>query len=152
MPATAKTLKFTPEDLEGSGGGAYAELEVPGDFPCYLADVLDYDFTERGKSKGWIFRYMVETPSGAEVKFDTYLSFGENARWKINEILTAHGIEVEEMTTIDPNDLIDDAMMAHIDFPRDKDTKEPTSDFRELQNVVPMSSTPAYADAEPEVL
>ena len=147
MPATARTLRFTEEDLS-SGSGAYAELDVPCDVPVRLADVLDYDKRTQGKSYGWIFRYMAETPSGNEVKFDTYLSFGENARWKLVQVLRAHGVELEDIVELDPNDLIGDKLIGHIDFPRD-DNGEPTSDYRELQEVFP-PSTPPFTRGEEE--
>lgn len=151
MPATARQFRITEEDLDNAGGGAYAELEVPGDFPVRLDDVLDYDKRDQGKSYGWIFRYMAETPSGKEVKFDTYLSFGDNARWKLIQVLEAHGYTVEDgIIDVDPNEFIGDELMGHIDFPRNDDGI-PTSDFRELQEVFPPSSTPAFADGGDEV-
>jgi hypothetical protein len=151
MPATARTLKFTDEDLAGGGDGAYAELQVPGDFPARLEDVLDYDKRKDGKSWGWIFRYMVATPSGSEVKFDDYLSFGDNARWKLVKTLGAHGIDLDNLSDVDPNDLIGDELMATIDFPRNKQG-EATSTYREIKELFPESSDAPYAETDPEVL
>lgn len=147
--ATARVLKFTEDDLAG-GGGAYAELDVPCDVPVRLSKVADYDKRSEGKSWGWVFYYMAETPSGNEVEFRTYLSFGENARWKLKEVLEAHGVQlVAGNLEIDPEELIDDVLVGHIDFPRNK-AGEPTSEYRELQAVYPPSTEPAYAEEIPE--
>lgn len=145
--ATAKQLRIEAADLEEGGGGAYAELEVPGDFDCYLSEVQDYE----KNTTGWMFRYMVETPSGEEVKFDVYLSFGKNARWKLVQVLRAHGVELDEgVISVDPDDLVGDAMIATIDFPRDDDG-EPTSKYREIRELFPQSSTPGFGeDDEPD--
>jgi hypothetical protein len=157
MAATARILKFTEEDLEGSGGGAYAELDVPCDVPIRLREVSDYDKRSEGKTWGWVFTYAAETPSGKEVDFRVWLSFGDNARWKLREILEAHGVALEAGNLeLDPEDLVGDELMGHIDFPRDNQG-EPTSEFRELQTIYPPSVEPAFSeesddDSEPAVL
>lgn len=151
MAATARVLRFTEEDLENVGGGAYAEFDVPCEAPIRLAKVADYDKRSEGKSWGWIFYYMAETPSGKEVEFRTYLSFGENARWKLTEVLDAHGVSLESGDLeIDPEDLVGDELIGLIDFPRDRNTGEPTSEFRELRKVFPISTEPAYAEEIPQ--
>lgn len=159
--ATARVLKFTEEDLTNEGGGgAYAELEVPGDFPIRLREVDDYDKRSENKSWGWVFTYGVETPSGTEVDFRVWLSFGPKARWKLRQVLEAHGVHLEAGDLeVDPEELIGDELIGHIDFPRNKQG-EPTSEFRELLEIYPISSEPpdfpegepTTQDDEPDVL
>ena len=150
MPATARVLRFTAEDLESAGGGAYAEFEVPCEAPVRLAKVEDYDKRGQGKSWGWVFHYMATTPSGKEVEFKTWLSFNDNARWKITEVLMAHGVDIEEGNfELDPEELIGDELIGLIDFPRDREGKA-TSDFRELRKVFPVETAPVYAESVPQ--
>ena len=146
MPATARRLDFPTDVIEGTGnGGAYAELDVPGDFEATLRDVEDYDYRDRGKSFGWIFVYGVETPDGKEVPFKVWLSLGENARWKIHETLLAHGIVVESgPLDVDPNTLIGEMVGAHIDF--DEEEK-----YRQIETLFNLSEVDDDA-MEPEVL
>ena len=119
---------------ESSGGGAYAELVVPDDYEGTLVDVEDYDKTKQGKSRGWVFHYDVQTPSGKTCRFKSWLSFGQNARWKLLEVMEAHEVEMElGLNEVDPNSLIGDVIGLHIDFPRDKNTDEPNSPFREIK-------------------
>lgn len=156
MPATARQIPISDKDLEGSGGGAYAELEVPGDYEAVLKDVEDYDFTKKGKSRGWIFIYEVETPSGQTVEFKSFASFGINARWKLVEILNAHEAELtggEEATlnNVDPNAFVGEIIGVHIDFPRDKETDEPTSKYREIKEHFSLTEAPEEEDVLPEV-
>lgn len=150
MTATARQINVTAEDLAGGqGGGAYAELEVPGDYEAILREVSDYDKRKEGKSWGWIFEYEVETPSGKMVTFKAWLSFGQNARWKLIEVLEAHDVDMSEgLNNVDPNALVDDVIGVHIDFPRDKETDEPTSEFRELRAFFPLTEAPAVPETE----
>lgn len=132
MPATARQIPVTSEDLAGSKGGAYAEIEVPGDYEAVLVDVEDYDKRPE-KGYGWKFVYEVETPSGGTVPFNTYCSFSANARWKLMEVLKAHEADLSEgPNNVDPNAFIGDVIGTTIDFPRDKNG-EPTSDYREIR-------------------
>ena len=143
MPATARQIPVTDEDLAGtSGGGAYAELEVPGDFEAILRDVNDYDKRAEGKSYGWIFEYEVEAPSGAMLPFKIWLSFSQAARWKLVEVLEAHEVDLTAgLNDVDPNSLIDDVIGVTIDFPRDKEDN-PTSDFREIRATFALAEEP----------
>ena len=144
MPATARQIPITEEDLAPSeGGGAYAELEVPNDYEAVLKEVSDYDKTKQGKSKGWVFEYDVETPSGNAVTFKTWLSFGQNARWKLIQVLEAHDVDLSAgLNEVDPNALIGDVVGVHIDFPRDPETDEPTSKYREIRQHFSLASLP----------
>lgn len=153
MPATARQLDIPQEDLDSSGGaGAYAEIEVPGDYEVTLIDVEDYDKRSEGKSYGWVWTYEVETPSGNAVPFRTWTSFSKAARWKLIELLEAHGVDIEAgINDVDPNDFIGDVVGATIDFPRDKDD-EPTSDFREIRFLFALAKAPAGVEEEPAVL
>lgn len=143
MTATARQIPVSKSDLDGSGGGAYAELEVPGDYEAVLTDVKDYDKRAAGKSWGWIFTYSVETPSGGNVTFDNYLSFGENARWKLIQVFEAHQADLTEgLNEVDPNSLVGETVGAHIDFPRHDETDEPTSKFREIIQFFSLAAEP----------
>jgi hypothetical protein len=144
MVATARQIPLTDDDLAGSSGGAFAELDVPGDYEATLTDVNDYDKTAEGKSKGWVFEYEVETPSGATVPFSTWLSFGLKARWKMVEVLEAHDADLSAgLNDVDPNAHVGDVIGVHIDFPRDKDTDEPTSQYRELRAHFSLAEEPS---------
>jgi hypothetical protein len=148
MAATARQIPLTDEDIEssGGGGGAYAQIEVPGDYEAVLVMVEDYDKRSEGKSFGWKFEYQVETPSGTTVSFYSYLSFSENARWKLVEVLKAHEVDLSDgLNTVDPNELMGEAIGVHIDFPRDNDGK-PTSKYREIALHFPL------ADEEPPTI
>lgn len=150
MPATARQIPVTKEDLDGTsgGGGAYAELVVPDDYEGVLRDVSDYDKRSQGKSHGWVFEYEVETPSGATVPFKSWLSFGDNARWKLIEVLEAHEADLSEgLNSVDPNAFINDTIGLSIDFPRD-DEDEPTSKYREITYHFSLSAPPE-AEEEP---
>jgi len=148
--ATARIFHFTEEELNSAGGGAYAEFDVPCEAPVRLVKVEDYDKRDAGKSWGWVFHYNATTPiSGKEVSFRMWLSFMDNARWKLLEVLDAHGVDLDKTTGVDPEDLIGDELIGLIDFPRDRETGEPTSEFRELRKVYPVTITrPASVSEE----
>ena len=152
MPAKAMQISITEEDLKSAAGGAYAEIEVPGDYEVTLSKVEDYDNTGKGGSYGWIFHYDVDTPSGGVVPFRTWLAFSQAARWKLIEVLTAHDVDLDEgLNQVDPNMLVGEVVGCTIDFPRDKETGEPTSEFRELQSFWSLADEPDAeipADAE----
>lgn len=141
MAATARQIPIGEADLAGDGGGAYASLEVPGDYEAVLKDVSDYDYRAKGKSYGWIFTYSVETPMGGSVDFLVHLSFGENARWKLTETLLAHGEDLSVgLNTVDPNGLIGDVVGAHIDFQKDGDGQP--GKYREIVKVFSLANEP----------
>ena len=149
MSATARQIEFTEEDLAGSKGGAYAELDVPADYEMVLVSTEDYDKTAEKKSKGWLFKYDVETPSGTTVPFNVYLSFGKNARWKMVEVLEAHDLDLSEgVQGVDPASIEGDIVGGHIDYPRD-DEGEPTSNYREVQTVFSLAEEPEEDEEAP---
>lgn len=144
MPATARKIEIEAGDFS-TGSGAYAELDVPGDYEAVLSDVIDYDYRDRGKSFGWVFIYEVETPSGRAVPFNVHLSLGKNARWKIIEVAEAHGYEVEEgIINFDPNQFIGETVGVHLDFGTEKDENgnEVPSAYREVQSVFALVDEP----------
>lgn len=131
MPATARQISFTQEDLAASGGGLFATMEVPGDYEATLSDVDDYK-TE--KSQGWVFLYDVVTASGATVELKVWVSFSTAARWKLIEVLEAHDANLEEgLDNIDPNAFIGDVVGVTVDYPRKGGV--PTSKYREIRAV-----------------
>lgn len=142
MPATPQTLRFPKELLEKPlDPGArdydydYNDIPVPSDQLATLVDVEDYDKRDQGKSYGWIFTYEI---LGAP--FTEYLSFGENARWKIREHLESHGVELEEISALDPNDLIGSVVGAHVDWQTDPDLLDADApNYREIKYVFPAS-------------
>ena len=155
MPATARKLEIDQSDFDSTGGGAYAELEVPADYEATLSDVEDYDYTDRGKSRGWIFHYGVETPSGSTATFKTWLSFNKNARWKLIEVLEAHGFPIEEgINSVDPNQFIGEVVGVHLDFGTEKDENgnEVPSAFREIKSIFNLVDEPELPLEEPEIL
>lgn len=150
MAATARQIPVAENDLTGDGGGAYASLEVPGDYEAVLKDVLDYDYRDKGKSYGWLFIYSVETPIGGSVDFSVHLSFGENARWKLIETLIAHGVDISlGLNTVDPNVLVGEVVGAHIDFQKDNDGKP--GKYREIVKVFSLVEEPPAVEGLPAV-
>ncbi len=147
MTATARVLAITEEDLEG--GGSYAALEVPEDYEATLTSVEDYDYTDQGKSSGWIFDYEVENLS-----FKSWLAHSQGARWKVIEVLTAHGIDVEEGTiTVDPNTLVGQVVGARVDYQKDPDEHDAEMDgpnYKEIKWMFPLGA--ASTGDEVEVL
>jgi hypothetical protein len=143
MPATVITLTPTADELPSSGGGLYNEIEVPGDYEVRLEAVEDYD--KGPDRKGWIFIYSCETPSGGSVEFKSYLSFNKAARWKIMDTFDAHGSSSEDgvQRELDPNALIGSSVGAFIDYPRDKSTGEPTSQYRGIEKIFTLADAPA---------
>lgn len=154
MSATARMIEWGDEVNNPSegGGGAYAELVVPNDYEMELVAVADYDKRDIGKSWGWLFTYEVITPSGRPVQFNEYLSFGTNARWKLQEVLEAHGHELVPGTEmIDPNLLVGEVIVGHIDFDRDA-AGEPKSPYRQIQRHYSLATPPTTSTEDPEVL
>ena len=145
MAATAKELVFTDDDLstEGGSAGAYAAIDVPGDYEMELLSVEDYDKRSENKSYGWVFTYGLDEGGGL-AEFRMWLSFGSSARWKLSEVLTAHGITLEPGVglNLDPESLIGDNVGGHIDYPRDKVTDKPTSQYREIRQVFALVDAP----------
>ncbi len=143
MPATVITVTPTADELPSSGGGLYNEIEVPGDYEVVLESVEDYD--KGPERKGWIFFYSCETPSGGSVEFKSYLSFSSKARWKIYDTFEAHGSSSEEgvQRELDASSLIGTKAGAFIDFPRDKTTGEPTSQYRGIEKIFALADAPA---------
>ncbi len=154
MPATP--IKYTPKAgavaaAQNRPGGAYAELEVPGDYEVTLASIEDYDFTQQGKSKGWLAVYDCETPSGGSVPFNDYMSFSDAARFKFDQFFEAFapGFLVEGQDNgLDPNTFVGVKVGAHIDFPREKKTREPTSEYREIQRIFAIVDEEEFLGAE----
>jgi len=152
MAATARKLEATAKDLSGDGGGAYASIEVPGDYEAVLVDVNDFDNRQKGGSWGWRFSYGVETPTGGQVVFDEYLGFSPKSRWKIVQIMEAHGVPLEEgINELDPNALIGEVVGVHIDFPRDEHG-EPSDKYREITQVFSLVNPPEVEEAPDEGL
>lgn len=150
--ATARQIPVSESDLTNDGGGAYAELEVPGDYEAVLKSVEDYDYTDKGKSYGWLFLYAVETPSGASVDFKVYLSFGQNARWKLVSVLQAHDANLEVgVAEVDPNAFVGETIGASIDYPRD-DEDQPTSKFREIRGFFSLAEEPEPVEELPQTV
>lgn len=143
MPATVITLTPRAEDLPSGASGLYNELEVPGDYEVRLESVDDYN--KSNDRRGWIFTYSCEVPSGGSVTFDVYLSFSGAARWKIFETFDAHGSPIEEdsQREFDPGTLIGSTVGAFIDYPRDKTTNEPTSQYRGIEKIFALVDEPA---------
>lgn len=157
MAATARTLEFTAEDVASAGGsGDYENLEVPGDYVALLADVVDYDNSEKGGSRGWRFNYKVEG-----LDFSVFCAFSKAARWKLIEVLEAHGYPVEEgIAECDPNMFVGTEVGAHVDFPKSyyealKNGVTPDKVYREIRWVFRLpSDTPpvTVTSEEPDIL
>lgn len=124
-----------PRPRGEQGEGSFTEIEVPGDYEVVLEAVEDYDFTDKGKTAGWIFKLRCEYAEGRSVVFDHYLAHTDKGMWKINEAFDAlEAADLEEgVREFNPNSLIGNVCAAHIDFPRDSATNEPTSKYREIR-------------------
>lgn len=154
MTATARTIRFTDDDI--SGGGNYDSLEVPNDYSATLTKVEDFDNRQKGGSFGWVFHYDIEG-----LAFRTWLSFKETARWKLTETLRAFGVELQVGDLqIDPEALVGMEVGAHVDFPPDyykalEQGLTPDRPYREIRWVfaLPPENAPVNTEAEePEVL
>jgi hypothetical protein len=147
MAATARRITVTEESKSSGGqGGAYAAIEVPGDYEVVLADVSDYD---KGPGRqGWKFEYRLDG-----LPFTTYFSFSEAARWKLVEMMEAHlGRELEagDVSEFDPNDYVGDVVGAHIDWQDDPDSlPEGAKNYREIKTIFALLESPV-ADAPEE--
>lgn len=129
-----------PRPNRTPGGGSYTEVEVPGDYEVRLESYKEYDKTDVGKSKGWIFTYSCEYAEGKSVDFDLYLAHNGDAFWKIVETFDAHGSPSEEGVerVYNPDEIVGTMAAAHIDFPRDRNTGEPTSTYRGIERLFPL--------------
>ena len=142
MPATAQNFNITKDDLVGGIGGAFAELTVPGEYEATLSSVEDYDYTAKGKTKGWKFNFAIETPSGGSVTLSSHIAFTPESRWKLVGTLEALGSDLSEgVNSIDPNAYVGDKVGLLIDFPRNDDG-EPISKYREIQDVFSLVELP----------
>src|SRR3990167_4812404 len=96
--ATAHILDFPDA---GQQGITYGDLN--GDYEAYIKTIEDYDKPPPdGKGPGWKWTFIVK---GLSFKEST--SFSPAARFKIQQILTALGVPVEEQGTMfDPNTAI----------------------------------------------
>lgn len=117
MTASARVLDITAEDIESAGGnqgGAYAALEVPGDYVATLTDIEDFDNRAKGGAVGWRFHYEIEG-----LKFTEHISLSKQARWKLIDTFEAHGFPIDAgRMEIDPNVLIGTEVAARVDFPK----------------------------------
>ena len=140
MTATARYLGITPEEMAEEEAprstGTYSEIETPGDYELTLVRVED--FTSKAGPEGWKFIYQVETSTGP-CDFPTWVTVAPNMRWKIKEILKAHGIP--GVVHFDPTTLIGEVVGGTIDFPIDRATGEPKS-FREIVVLFPLVDAP----------
>ena len=109
--ATAQEFEFTDGDVAGSSG-AYDEIEVPKDYEATVLSVDDYDNTADNRSKGWVWTFQVEG-----LPFKEWTSFSPGARWKLVELMTALGVEVEAgIGTVDPNSFIGHSLGVTVDW------------------------------------
>ena len=153
MPATARQVNITDEQLKSAaegpkGSAAYSAIVVPGDYPATLKDVQDYDFTSRGKSKGWLFIFDIQ---GCE--FREFASFAENARWKLIQIWEALGGSPESgINNLDPNTLIGLVAGAFVDWQKDPASLgENEVNYREIKYLFPIVVESDAPFAEPEL-
>jgi len=132
--ATARGFAIEADDLQSSGGGAYAALEVPNDYEAVLMSVEDYDYRDRGKSNGWIFNFEIE-----ELPFKVYVAFSKAARWKLLEVFGAfdENILMESSNLeLDPDLYVGRKVGAHVDFDKsDEEWDENSPRYREIKYV-----------------
>lgn len=153
MPATARQINITAEQVQAAAegpkdGAAYAAIEVPGDYVATLKDVQDYDFRAKGKSFGWVFIFDI---MGCD--FKEYISFGENARWKLISTWEALGGDASVgVNNMDPNLLIGNEAGAHVDWQTDPaKLGENAVNYREIKYLFPVIEDEAEAAGEEEV-
>jgi hypothetical protein len=156
MAATARKLEYKEGDVAGGGGGAYAEIETPSDHLFTCTDVNDHT-SDNGK--GWVWTFELETDSGATLEFKSWTMFSPASRWKLVQLKEAFGDDVEVgVEEMDPNSYIGDTLWGTVDFPRDKETGDPTSKFREIVYFIPaLPGEPSavltdIGEEDPEVL
>lgn len=153
MAATARTIEITQEDLEAAGSGSsYDTLEVPNDYTADCVKIEDYDKRPNG-SFGWIWHYKIEG-----LDFRIYTAFSKAARWKLIEVLKAHGYPVEEagLNEIDPNAFVGTTIGAHVDFPKSyyealEQGITPDRAYREIRWTFPLPGEAPSAPVTEEV-
>lgn len=153
MPATARQVGVTEEQIQSAAEGpkdsaAYSAITVPGDYVAVLKDVQDYDFRSKGKSHGWVFIFEI---MGCE--FKDYVSFGENARWKLIQTWEALGGDINVgVNNMDPNTLIGSEAGARVDWQKDPATLgENDVNYREIKYTFPIIEDEEEAAIEEEV-
>lgn len=148
MPATARQIPITEEQLASASSGpkdsaAYSAIVVPGDYVATLKDVQDYDFRSRGKSFGWLFLFDI---MGCE--FKEYVSFSEEARWKLIQVWDSLGGDPEiGVNNMDPNILIGREAGAHVDWQTDPTLLgENDVNYREIKYLFPITLVEPVAE------
>lgn len=139
MTVTPMTFSFDEDELgsSGGGGGSYAALEV-GEYTGTLIKVEDYDYTSRGKSKGWIWYYSVEG-----LEFKDWTAFSAAAKWKVEQVLTAFGVPLEAgiPVEIDPGAFVGMEVGVTIDWQKDPDSlEEDEVNYKVIDSVWPLPS------------
>ena len=130
MPATARKIEI--EESDRSSGSAYADL-APGDYEAVLSDVTDYDKTDQGKGRGWVWDFLVEG-----LPFREYTSFSKASRWKLVQVVEAFQPDVLDVgiNEIDPNTFIGARCGVYIDWEKDPDTlPEGEPNFKRIKEV-----------------
>jgi hypothetical protein len=142
MPATARVLNISAEEIAQAGQpraqGTWAEIEVPGDYEATLADVND--FVSKAGHPGWKFTYQLPTSTGP-VELHEWVTFQDSVKWKLSDILKAHGITGGINTSFQPGQLIGDVVGLSVGWQMDKVTGEPTT-YREIKAIFSLAELP----------
>jgi hypothetical protein len=149
MPATARVLNISAEEIAQAGQqrtqGTWAEIEVPGDYEATLADVND--FISKSGNPGWKFTYHVQTSTGP-VELHEWITFQESIKWKMANLVKAHGITRGIDSSFQPGQLIGDTVGLSIGWQMDRVTGEPTT-YREIKAIFSLAELPEGEEAPP---
>lgn len=147
MTLTARRIEITPESKEKRGdGGAYATIEVPGDYEVTLIKGEDYD--NGPQRTGWKLTYELDG-----LPFNFWLNFSKASRWKLVATAEAHlGRELGsgEIEDMNPADWIGDVVGAHIDWQNDPDQQaEGEKNYREIKTIFALQAETPEVPAPP---
>ncbi len=116
MPATAAAFMITDDELADAGPASYDAIEVPGDYTATLSEIIDYDKTEIGKTKGWEATFRVEG-----LPFKVWIAHSTAARFKLIEFVHAFrpgffDVRNDDGSSrpVDPNEFIGETVGAHV--------------------------------------
>lgn len=151
MSVTARSFVITDDEIANAGGGSYATLEVPADYPAVLESVEDYEKTEKRTAPGWVLKFRIEG-----LPFQYWISHSDASRWKLIEMVEAFApgffeTRADDGTTqpINPGGWVGQTVGAHVIL--DDSSGTPRKSIDSIFAIVAEEDEPQVADV-PEVL
>lgn len=138
MPLTPISFVVTAEEVQASTSGSY-DLE-PGYYDAKLVEIHNHKSKANNQGLRWVFSI-----NGAE--FNIYTMFTPKSQWKMNEVLSALGIDITGGYQLGDFDLelyIGTVVTAHVDFQKEDAFSAGVADgkrYREITGVYPKVDT-----------